>query len=277
MQFIKLYKNKNVILIDTSYYVFYRYFATFKWLSFQKIEIEVENITENETFIQAFYKHINSDLKKVCKKWKTDTNNIVFCMDCLRSDIWRNDIYTEYKASRVHTNNFNRGIFPIFYNYFKQLNIQSINCERLEADDVIYLAQSKIKPQIISDIIVITNDNDYLQIVDKNVHVFNIQFKELKTRGTNDPFTDLLFKAIYGDKSDNIPKIASGITKEIALNLAKEIASSIQSSSIKERHDYIEKKTMYDKLLFNLKLISFQNIPDEYVDKFYKNYNFTIV
>lgn len=28
--------SKNIILIDSSYYVFYRYFATLRWFLFQK-------------------------------------------------------------------------------------------------------------------------------------------------------------------------------------------------------------------------------------------------
>ena len=65
-----IYFNKNnIILIDSSYYVFHRYFATYRWFSFQNINVSVDDIINNNIFINAFYKHINNDIKKLCKKW----------------------------------------------------------------------------------------------------------------------------------------------------------------------------------------------------------------
>ena len=269
IQNIKLSRASNIILIDTSYYVFHRYFATYRWFTFQKIDVSIENIITNEVFMKAFYKHVDNDITKLCKKWKTDINNIVFCMDCMRCDIWRNDIYKDYKVSRTHSQNFNGQIFPLFYEYIRKLNIQTANSDRLEADDVIYLTQNFLKTQVTNNIVIITNDNDFLQLVSDNVLVFNMQFKELKTRGTNNAETDLLVKAIYGDKSDNIPKIGSGITKEKALLIAQ--------MSEQDRIAYLKENIMYDNFLFNMKLISFENIPKELKTKYNKNIKINIV
>jgi 5'-3' exonuclease len=265
-----IYLNKNnIILIDSSYYVFHRYFATYRWFSFQNIDISVDDIIENDVFITAFYKHINNDIKKICKKWNTNKDNIVFCVDCQRTEIWRNDIYNTYKATRTQKNNFNKKIFSIFNEYIDTLNFKYISQDRLEGDDVIYLSQKMIKLQLeLSkiydiDIIIITNDNDFLQLVDKRVHIYNMQFKELMKRGYNNPKIDLLFKAIYGDKSDNIPKIGSGITKEKALML-----SNMQDN---EREKYIKECGYEEKYLLNMMLISFENIPKEYKEKFSNN------
>ena len=41
MNIINLNKNNNVILVDCSYYIFHRYFATYRWFSFQKINVEI--------------------------------------------------------------------------------------------------------------------------------------------------------------------------------------------------------------------------------------------
>ena len=82
-------------------------------------------------------------------------------------------------------------------------------------------------------------------------------------RGYNNPKIDLLFKAIYGDKSDNIPKIGSGITKEKALML-----SNMQDN---EREKYIKECGYEEKYLLNMMLISFENIPKEYKEKFSNN------
>ena len=91
---ININKNKSIILVDGSYYVFYRYFATLRWFSFQQKTFEINTITENDEFITAFIKHFNNDVHKFCKKWKTDKTNIVICLDCPKNEIWRNDIYS---------------------------------------------------------------------------------------------------------------------------------------------------------------------------------------
>jgi 5'-3' exonuclease len=276
MHIINFINNKNIVLIDASYYLFHRYFATYRWFTFQKIELDIENIINNEVFINAFYKHLQNDIKKICKKWKTDTNNILFCVDCMRSDIWRNDLYDKYKASRTSSQNFNKNIFPQFYNFISNnLKIKSLNYGRLEADDIIYLMQNMLKPYVTqinqntnsqSSIIIITNDNDFLQLIDNDlVQVYNMQFKDLKTRGTNDPRKDLMIKAIYGDRSDNIPKIGNGITKKLAL--------TISSMSDDDMISYLKDNGLYDNFMKNMKLISFDNIPQEYVKAFYNNVN----
>ena len=58
--------------------------------------------------------------------WKTTKDNIVLCNDCVRSDIWRNDLYDKYKSTRTQKNNFNKKIFTIFAEYIKKLNIKNI-------------------------------------------------------------------------------------------------------------------------------------------------------
>lgn len=263
MIILPLNKNKNIILIDCSYYIFHRYFATYRWFSFQKIEVDIENIVDNEVFITAFYKHIDNDIKKICKFWKTTKDNIVLCNDCVRSDIWRNDLYDKYKSTRTQKNNFNKKIFTVFAEYIKKLNIKNISSERLEGDDIVYITQKSIKNETNENIIIITNDNDFLQLVDIKVLVYNMQYKELKTRGYDDPKIDLRFKAIYGDRSDNIPKISSNITKDKAVILAK--------MSNEERSAFLAENNIIDKYNFNMSLVSFEKIPMEYIDIYFNN------
>mgnify|MGYP003332608382 CR=1 FL=1 len=58
----------HIILIDNSYYVFYRYFATMCWFRKQNDEIDYNNIMTNKEFIVAFFKHFQADIKKILKK-----------------------------------------------------------------------------------------------------------------------------------------------------------------------------------------------------------------
>jgi|LakMenE18May11ns_1017448.scaffolds.fasta_scaffold9959515_11 5'-3' exonuclease len=260
--------SKPIILIDGSYYVFYRYFATMRWFSFQKKEFDVNKITENEEFLSGFLKHMESDLKKICKRWKTDINNITFCTDCQRCKIWRNDIYKDYKGTRGQNMNFNSNIFSIFSEYIQNKGIKKMWFERLEADDVIYLIQNKLKVNCLQNIVIITNDNDYLQLADTNIHIINMQFKDITQRGNKDARSDLLNKAIYGDKSDNIQKIAPFITKEKALQLSKMSDDEIRS--------WLQENNLIDKFNFNMNLISFEKIPCRYVNDFYNHVNILV-
>ena len=90
-----------------------------------------------------------------------------------------------------------------------------------------------------------------------------MQYKELKTRGYDDPKIDLRFKAIYGDRSDNIPKISSNITKDKAVILAK--------MSNEERSAFLAENNIIDKYNFNMSLVSFEKIPMEYIDIYFNN------
>jgi 5'-3' exonuclease len=135
---IPINAKKPLVLIDTSYYIFNRYFATTKWFSFQKKEFN------EEEFNDAFLKHVDADFKKIQKKLKTDINNIILCMDCPRSEIWRNEIYEGYKATRIQKESFNNDVFNIFNDFIKKIKISQISFDRLEADDIVYLIQSKI-------------------------------------------------------------------------------------------------------------------------------------
>jgi len=257
---ILLNYNKTILLIDSSYYVFYRYFATYKWYSMQK---KKDTYTESE-FAESFIKHMQSDIKKISRKWKTETKNIIFCADCPRSKIWRNDIFTDYKSTRQHQQNFNQNIFSVFYNYIEKNTLNIINIDRLEADDVVYLIHKKIN-NIANNIIIISNDNDYLQLISENTQIINMQFKNIKSRtNCTTGISNLYYKALIGDKSDNIPKVSNLINKDIALELS--------SYNITKLENWLKERDIYENFMFNLKLISFAYIPNEYNKEFEKEY-----
>ena len=112
---ITITNSKPIIIIDQSYYIFNRYYATFNWYKRQSLEeIDYENINENSSFILAFFRHFETDMKKIIKKYKTIKSNIIFSTDCCRSDIWRNEIYPNYKLTRTKKTNFNSIIFTLF-------------------------------------------------------------------------------------------------------------------------------------------------------------------
>jgi len=117
-------------------------------------------------------------------------------------------------------------------------------------------------------LVIITNDSDYLQMNDNTTVIQNMQFKDLSLRIKNSPVIELNFKIIYGDKSDNIQKIQTGLNKENALILAMKPE--------KERYEYLEKHNLTQKYLINKTLINLSCIPDNLMNAFYDKYNIII-
>ena len=96
-----------------------------------------------------------------------------------------------------------------------------------------------------------------------------MQFKDISLRGTLNPKIDLLFKVIYGDKSDNIPKILNSLTKDLALKLALK--------NDDDRNKFLIDNNIKDKYDINMTLICLDNIPKDLSEEFYKYLNISIV
>lgn len=272
---VTLDKSIPVILIDTSYFIFYRYFSSIKWYQFRKKAIDYEDIHNDAVFIEAFEKHALADFKKLCKTWKTKLSNIVFCCDCYRENIWRNNFVEGYKSNRIVNSKFNANIFQHFYEYLEknrsEWNISILNVDNLEADDIAYLSKRALQEKSWdTKIVIITNDNDYLQVIDKQTYIYNMNGKgnDITTRSCGNPSIDLKLKLILGDKSDNIKPIHSGMTIKKATELANE-------PMILE--EYLIEKKCKDAYENNRKLIDFTMIPQEHVSAFQEKYEWSIL
>ncbi len=267
MSIVNLTTTKPIILIDQSYYVFHRYYATYSWYHRRyEDELNSETITENSDFIISFFRHFENAMNKLIKKYKTIKSNIVFCCDCCRTDIWRNDIYKDYKINRTKKQNFNGNIFNLFKNYVSNHEYHSCEYDKLEGDDITYLVQRKIKDDFKNtEIIIVTNDNDYLQMYDKNTTIINMQFKDISLRIKGNPVIELEFKIIFGDKSDNIPKIDASINKDKAFKLANMCDS--------DKNKYLFDNGLIDKYQLNKQLVDLREIPENLINEFYNKYN----
>jgi 5'-3' exonuclease len=247
-----------IILIDCSYYIFYRYFATKKWITFQK-----DN--ENIDFIESFEKHFDNDMKKLCKKFKTQKQHIYFGVDCIRNTIWRNEYHDSYKKHRIDNPDFDRDIFD----YFKSTiainhKLKLISSNNLEADDVIALIHNRIKDK--TNTIIITNDSDYVQLKDNNTTIINMQLKDITLKYNINHYT--IYKALVGDKSDNIKRVGK-ITKIQASNLITKSLSDIEL--------WLTDNNLLTEFNNNMKLIDFKYIPEELVNNLFKNINIKMI
>ena len=275
MTILRINKLLPVVLFDTSYFIFYRYFSTLKWYQFRNKDIVYTELDTNEEFVKSFEKHVYQDFKKICKQWKTDFSNMIFCCDCSRDMIWRNQHHESYKGHRVQNPTFNPNIFVKFYEYLERnqnkWGIHKLCMDHLEADDIAYLTKNKlIEKGLKQPIIIITNDNDYLQMLDEQTHIFNMNGKgsDLSKRSCGEPMKDLKIKIIMGDVSDNISSIHSGIGPKTAMKLA-----SLTDEAFTE---YLNKHQCHDVYYKNKKMIDFREIPMELCEGFHSAYEFEL-
>lgn len=282
-----------VILIDGSYFVIHRFFATLKWYKFRNPEVDANTCMMLEDFKTAILKHAQDTLIKMKKKWamaatgkkrlaKQDWENIPvwFALDSSRADIWRSQITENYKGTRdtgrlaALTRSESGDALDV--NCFELLHtlllkeMPLLRARALEADDIIAIIHTKLRTQGYQGLIIcITNDNDYLQLRDENTRLHNLSDKDIGQRSCGDPKKDLLYKVLLGDKSDNIPAVSSRIKekklKEICHLTEDEIVSSLCLTE--------EEKT---RMILNRTLVDFTCIPKDLVDECLTMYTITV-
>jgi 5'-3' exonuclease len=160
----KLKLDKSILLVDTSYWVYYRFFALRNWYKNANPTVDTSSETfnwlEDKQFMAKYEKLFLESLYTITVKYNVPMCNIVFCIDCPYKDIWRYELNSEYKGTRIDThkrNNFNS--FEIFNvvkdNIIPKLqakyNLSSVMVSKCEADDVVgnlapFLEDKLIKP-----------------------------------------------------------------------------------------------------------------------------------
>jgi 5'-3' exonuclease len=266
-----------ILLIDMSYYVFYRYYATFNWYKRQTdAVIDVEHIRDNVEFMEKYAKMFEKTLVDLIKLHKINNpSSVVFAKDCSRDNIWRHQYYNAYKATREEKSaSFNKDVFTYTYHTLipslqEKLGFQMIGHYCLEADDVIAIITNNIFDTYQDgriQIIIITNDNDYIQLLnidriyntqENNIlRIRNLQDKNIcdRVNCSSQVYTNV--KKILGDKSDNIPSITRKCGEKTAYKLAtnQELLKNLLDKEP-------EAKKQYE---LNDLLIDFKNIPEEY-------------
>ena len=273
-------KNKYLILVDTLYTAFYRFFATLKWYSFSNPEsyAEIKNISNydwlnNKIFLEKYKKMFMESIIKIIKKKIFNNSNIIFCMDSL-TDLWRNKLLSSYKSNRPDLSlKFN--FKPVFDYTFKYLlpdlnnkynNTFTIYCDNIEADDIIAIITNyiyNIKTDIV--IYIISGDNDFLQLGRNNLYFINYKSKKIFQISTEEAKYNLLKKIIFGDKSDNISSI---IPKNFKINNQELLNNSSYLNNFLDENPVIKKK-----FILNSKIIDFNLIPKKYNKNVIKLFN----
>ena len=270
------------ILVDTSYWIFYRYFAIMQWWKHVNPDEDLfEHPYENEEFLEKFVKTFVESLEGFKKKQKLHKQrskaatpcNIIAARDCPRKEIWRNSLYNSYKETRDKDDSFMGG--PFFKHIYQENNKllyeagvnHVLQFPTLEADDIIAITKKFIREKYPeAQIYIIANDHDYLQLLDNYTEIINFQNKNLRESKKVFPEADknLFYKIVLGDKSDNIMPVFNKCGP-------KTCEKYYNNSSLLEEA-FKKEENSYEKFILNRKLVSFDEIPEELINKFLQEY-----
>lgn len=269
---------KPTILIDTSYFIFYVYYVTFyHFKAFQnedilssshntdekkrKRKVTLDNTSSfDSAFASRFDIYFKTHLRKLLKKFETTAPNVIFAKDCAKSKVWRNQLYDQYKKNRTRgSKTFNVDIFGHVYNVLlpklvMDVGVRVIAHDTAEADDIIAILNDHIYTNNNGmKQIIITNDNDYVQLLRPNTYVMNMQFMELHTRFPQEVLHNYMrLKFLVGDTSDNIKPVLSDLTVEKAMLIVND------KNIFRKMMQNPETKAKYEQ---NRQLIDFKYIP----------------
>ena len=263
---------KIFVLVDTSYWIFYRYFAIIQWWGHSNPETPLTNPYENEEFVEKFMKTFSESLTGFKKKQKIHKKKvtIIAARDCPRTSIWRNALFSEYKGSRTKGDDFLGG--PFFKHIYQDNNKllyeagadAILQFPNLEADDIIALTKNHIRQKYAdAKIYIIANDHDYLQLLDDNTEIVNFQNKFLKEakKVFSEPQKNLFYKIVLGDKSDNIMPIFKKCGPKTCEKYYENNDLFLEA---------LKKENAYEKYELNKKLVDFRELPSELVSSFIK-------
>jgi len=268
--------NKSLILIDTSYTLFYRFYATIRWFSFKypeefnelKKQIDYDWYT-NEIFKEKFEKLYLESIIKIIGKKVFNNSDILFCVDSPNN--WRIELYCDYKINRKKNNKyyfenmFNYSYNTIIPNILKDFkNTNYIKIPNIEADDIIGCICLNLKENKLYDkIYILSGDDDFLQLGRDDIIFTNFKNKN-KILTEEEAYIALQKKVILGDKSDCI----NGILTRKDKNRTELLKSKTKLDEFLLLNPEINKKYILNDLIIN-----FNKIPIKYYNKIIKIFN----
>lgn len=279
--------NKKLYLIDGMSIVFRAYHAM------KSTELRNKN-GEPTGAIFGFVNIITSFLEKEAPEYMT----IVFDTE---HPTFRNELYEEYKANR---DSFPDDLVPQLLKIKKFIHlvgIEQIEVPGFEADDVIGTIAKKAAQEGY-EVVCLTNDKDYYQLVDEKISLMKpsrkgedfviVRMSQVFEKFGVKPEQVVDVLALIGDASDNIPGV-KGIGEKTAIPLVQEFGSieeiyanldKIEKSSIRTKLENDKENAFLAKKLvtidtniqkdFNLEEMKLRN-PDYYgLDKFFEELSF---
>jgi len=203
--------------------------------------------TKDGTMVNAVF-GFTSMLLKVIDDLKPDYLAVSFDV---AGKTFRDDIYEEYKGTRVKADQDLYDQIPLVYNIVEVFDIPIYTKAGYEADDVIGTVVKKLAKEDVETVIV-TGDMDILQLVDDKVKVYELRKglsdivlfdkKKVKEKYGFGPEMVVDYKSLRGDASDNIPGI-KGIGEKTAKLLLEKIGGIDDIyKDVKKKDSILEKE-----------------------------------
>jgi 5'-3' exonuclease len=266
----------NLILVDSSFLSFYRFFATLRWMSLahkDEYKLYKDDInydwSKNKIFIDKYEKMYLDSIIKIIGKKDFKNSKIIFARDAPQKTLWRSKITDDYKGERQDLtlkNNF-KPTFEYTYNIIipklvDNKNIFVMYFDNMEADDIIAITTNYYKNKnIFNKIFIVSGDEDFLQLGDEKVYFANFKKKKVFQLSKEEANENLKKKLICGDNSDNIKCILDKKIKN-----KKKLVDDLKVNE-KELELYLDQNIeAKEKFKHNQKMIDFNYIPKKYVN-----------
>lgn len=212
-------KKKRLFLIDGSALAYRSYFAFIR-------NPLINSKGENTSAVFGF----TNSILKILREENPDFIAVVFDT---KAPTFRHEMFKDYKSTRAKMPSEMSEQLPRIREVAKSMNLPILEVEGFEADDLMGTLARRAKEKEM-EVILVTGDKDFLQLVDEDVKVLNPR------RGGEEP--ELLdragvekklgvppekvteFLALMGDTSDNVPGVP-GVGEKTALELIREFGS----------------------------------------------------
>lgn len=256
----------NFIIIDGSYFCFFRYYAMVQWWSLAKQDEPLGNPILNDEFTEKFIATFIDKVRDIEKKLNIENPIIIVAKDCQRANIWRYDLFKSYKVSRSNKKLFFGGpFFKMAYDHlWSDSGVNAIvGLDKLEADDCIALTVERIlETTKNSHIWIIASDMDYLQIASHQVSIYNLKYQNISKSKNSHGNADIdkFCKIVCGDKSDDIPGVFKKCGPKTAVKL-------YHDKVLFEEKLHLEYGSL-ERFILNKTLIDFNMIPNDLRSKF---------
>ena len=219
---------------------------------------------------------------------------VILVFDGTGSTQNKKNLYPDYKGNRNITRIMNWDVFDDkedesdamsgqmsrLIHYLKQLPVSLISIDKIEADDSIGLiAKHYENDETCNEVTIMSADQDFYQLISEKVHVYSptkrktYKIDDVVAEFNVHPNNFLLYKALLGDNSDNLPGIRGlgpkkilkmfDLSGESELDLEDIYKISEDNQGAKNMHGAVLESKHQLSINYQLMNIRTPNISDE--------------
>jgi len=205
----------HFLLLDGSYFVFFRYHAVRRWWQHARREGEPEQGLESPRYLQTFKTTFAKRLASLPKLvgHRADDGPLIgiVARDCPSSECWRRAVLPCYKGTREPD--------PVAGTHFDIVRDEElfkspvikeeVHYPGLEADDCIALTVAEIRRKRPDALVtIVSSDGDFGQLLGPAVEQVDLKGRQRGGPGRPiDSEKELFCRVVAGDASDNVPGV----------------------------------------------------------------------